>query len=194
MNEQVNEGQSTEPAKATRQAETVTMEDGRQVEFVGKRKLLKDSIFNEDGTVNHIRLDFRNGKTIKFHIPHSLLGKFAAHGAEQKLGDETAGTEDVDDMYEDVLKLTERLHNGEWATKREPGVSGISLLIRAVAELKGQPVEKVRDFLSTKSAAEKQALGNHPKVKPIIERLQQEKLAKVAHVNTEDLLGQLDAA
>ena len=76
--------------KTETQVETVTMTDGRVVDFAGKRKLLKESSVSADGKVQ-VRLDFRNGETRLFTLPDSLLTKFAAHGAEQKLGDEIAG-------------------------------------------------------------------------------------------------------
>ena len=74
----------------------VKMDDGREVEFAGKRRMLKESIIGEDGTVS-VRLDFVNGESRTFVLPDSLLARFAGHGAEQKLGDEVAGLADVED-------------------------------------------------------------------------------------------------
>ena len=76
-------------AKVETAIETVTMTDGRIVDFPGKRKLLKTSEVTAEGSVQ-VRLDFRNGQTRLFTVPGNLLTKFAAHGAEQKLGDEIA--------------------------------------------------------------------------------------------------------
>jgi hypothetical protein len=96
-------------AKTPREAVVVKMADGRDVEFVGKRKLLKESLIDEAGKKVSVRLDFRNGKTILFACPDSLLLRAAGHGLEQKLGDETAGAEKVDDMVIEVDDLIERL-------------------------------------------------------------------------------------
>ena len=52
-------------SKTETQVETVTMTDGRVVDFAGKRKLLKESSVNADGKVQ-VRLDFRNGETRLF--------------------------------------------------------------------------------------------------------------------------------
>lgn len=177
-----------EVSAATRQVETVQMTDGRSVEFVGKRKMLKES-FPETGTV---RLDFRNGETRTFVIPSELKDRFATHGAEQKLGDETAGVEDVEDMVLAVDDLIERLNKGEWSVKREGGgFGGTSVLLRALVEHSGRTTEQVKAFLAGKTQAEKLALRNAPQLKPIVERLEAEKAAKGSKVDTEALLGQL---
>lgn len=172
--------------------EEVSMADGRKVLFVGKRKLLKESIFKDDGTIDHIRLDFRNGETIRFEIPAALFYKFAAHGAEQKLGDEVAGENDVDDMVLAVQELVDRLGRGEWNVKREAGgMAGTSTLIKALVELSGKSVEDIKKFLTGKSQADKMALRNSAKLKPIVERIEAEKLAKSAKVDTDALFAQL---
>lgn len=184
-------------AKEAATIETVKMTDERLVDFVGKRKLLKESFVKtgDDGKAQvSIRLDFRNGETRTFTIPDTLLLKFAAHGAEQKLGDETAGLEDVEDAVLAIDALVERLNAGEWGVKREAnGMAGTSVLARALVEHTGKTLEQIRTFLSTKSQAEKVALRNNPKVKPIVERIESEKAAKKSNVDTDALLGELSA-
>lgn len=185
-------GEAAEPQKAKAAPEKVTMSDSRVVEFVGKRKLLKESFLKDDGSVDFIRLDFRNGETRRFVIPEALLGRFAAHGAEQKLGDEVAGTEDVDDMVLEIDDLISRLEKGEWNVKREGGgMAGTSVLIKALMQHANRTLEQVQTFLKGKTPAEKMALRNSPKIKPIVEQLEAEKLAKSAKVDTDALLGQL---
>ena len=172
--------------------ETVTMDDGRIVEFPGKRKLQKES-FIEDGKVK-TRLDYRNGETRTFTIPDELVLKFAAHGAEQKLGDEMAGLEDIDDSILAVDNLIERLNKGEWNVKREAnGMAGTSVLVRALVEHTGKSLDQIKAFLANKSQAEKVALRNNPKIKPIVDRIESEKAAKKTSVDTDALLGELDA-
>lgn len=183
---------TTETAKKAAAAiETVTMTDGRIVDFVGKRKMLKES-FVKDGVVS-VRFDFRNKETRTFAVPSALLNKFAAHGAEQKIGDETAGLEDVDDAVIAVDALIERLNAGEWGVKRESnGMAGTSILARALVELKGVSIDKVKAFLSGKNAAQKVALRESAELKPIITRLEAEKAKKGSTVDTTALLGELD--
>ena len=180
----------TAKAAETKVVEKVTMQDGREVEFVGKRKLLKESIIEGDHA--SVRLDFRNGETRTFKIPHSLLLKFAAHGAEQKLGDETAGVDDVDDMVIGVDELIDRLHKGEWSTKREgSGAAGTSVLMKALMEYGNRTVDQVKAFLGGKTQAEKLALRNSAQLKPIIERIEAEKASKGSKVDTDSLLSAL---
>lgn len=179
-------------SKAETVIETVTMQDGRIVEFAGKRKLLKESIQSAEGKVQ-VRLDFRNGETRLFTIPDNMLAKFAAHGAEQKLGDEIAGLTDTDDCVIAVDELIDRLYNGEWGVKRESnGMAGTSVLVRALVEHTGKAVEQIKTFLSGKSQAEKVALRNNPKVKPIVERIEAEKASKATKVDTDAMLGELE--
>jgi len=173
------------------QVETVEMTDGRLVDFAGKRKLLKESILGADGTVQ-VRLDFRNGETRLFTVPGVMLGKFAAHGAEQKLGDEIAGLDDVGDCVLAIDELVDRLYNGEWGIKREAnGMAGTSVLLKALVEHTGKTVEQIKAFLANKTQAEKVALRNNPKVKPIVQRIEEEKAAKGSKVDTDAMLGEL---
>lgn len=177
--------------KAPREVQIVAMQDGRQVEFVGKRKLLKSPVI--DGSKVSVRLDFRNGETRLFAVPDALLLQFAAHGAEQKLGDETAGEDDVDDMVLSVDDLMERLNRGEWRTQREAGSSmaGTSVLLQALVEASGKPVDEVKAFLKDKTPAMKAALRNSEKLRPIIQRIESAKAAKNSKVDTESLLAEL---
>lgn len=196
MNAQVQEtGNGDAPKRKAAEVTTVSMEDGRVLEFVGKRKLLKESIKTDQGV--QVRLDFRNGKTLFFTIPDELMLDFAGHGAEQKLGDATAGEEDVDDMVLAVEELIERLNKGEWTAKREAGgMSGTSVLLQALVKLSqqnGNPksVDEVKAFLKPKSAAEKMALRNSKQLKPIVEEIEQAKAAKSQNIDTDALLATL---
>lgn len=185
---------TTAPQKAKTEIVTVTMEDGRLVDFAGKKKLQKESLTN--GSQVQVRLDFRNGQTRLFTLPDALLQKFAAHGAEQKLGDEIAGLDDIDDCVLAVDELIDRLYNGEFNAKRATGdgLSGTSVLVKALAELyQGkQTIDGIKAYLKGKSHAEKVALRNNPKVKPIVERIEAEKAAKNNKVDTNALLAELD--
>ena len=179
--------------------ETVSMGDGRTVDFVGKRKLIRTPFFKDEAEteLDYVRFDFRNGQSIKYAPSPELFARFAAHGVAQKLGDETAGLTDVDDMVLAVEKLVERLDAGgpeAWRTVRESsGLAGTSILLRALvilSERNGKPktAAEVKEFLSTKSPQEKLALRNSAKLKPIIEELEAAKNAKAAKVDTEALL------
>ena len=177
-------------AKPKTAYETVTMLNGDVVDFPGKRKLQKTATV--DGNAVSVRLDFRNGETRHFTIPEALMGQFAAHGAEQKLGDAIAGLEDMDDAVMAVDNLMDRLNAGEWGAQREAnGMAGTSVLARALVEQTGKTLEQIKAFLSGKTQAEKVALRNNPRIRPIVDRIEAEKASKGSAVDTDALLSEL---
>lgn len=192
---------STNKPSTKVEPEKVTMEDGRVVEFAGKRKLLKEVLISGitegyEGPAA-VRFDFRNGKTRTYTLHDKLIWQFAAHGASQKIGDETAGEDDIDDMVLAVDDIIERLsgESPEWTAKREGGgFGGVSILMRALMEHSGKDEATVKAFLKPKSHAEKMALRAHGPIAAIVKRLEDEKAAKAAgasKVNAAELLGTL---
>jgi len=168
--------------------ETVKMSDGRLVDFPGKRQLIKTSSL--DGM--SVTLDFRNGETRVFTLPPAMVNQFALHGAEQKLGDEIAGLKEIDDAVMAVDELIDRLYNGEWGVKREAsGMAGTSVLARALVEVTGKPIEKIKEFLKAKTQAEKIALCADARIKAVVDRLEAAKVAKGTQVDTSALLSEL---
>lgn len=186
----------TEPATTTAtEKNMVTMTDGRTVGFGKKQKLVKDSTIGDDGSVS-VRLDFVNGETRNFSMRSDMLSRFAAHGAEQKLGDAIAGETDIADAVLAVDDLLARLNAGEWNITRAAGAfAGTSILIQALVEASGKEVAEIKEFLANKSQAEKLALRRSAKIKPIVERLESEKASKSkTSVDTDSLLGELGLA
>lgn len=181
----------SEDTKAKREVTIipVTMSDGRVVEFAGKRKMLKQAVIADNGSIS-LRIDFINGQTRLLPLNPTLYAQYAGHGAEQKFGDECAGLEDVDDMVLAVDKLHERVNEqGQWNMRREgSGFAGTSVLARALAELYGKPIEAIKAFLSDKTTAEKNALRGNPKVKPIVDRIESEKAKKGPTIDSDALL------
>lgn len=205
MTEETAVAEAKAPKKET-EKETITMNDGRQVEFAGKRKMLKD--VTVDGLNVSVRFDFRNGETRTFTVPDELLGQFAAHGASQKIGDETAGVADLDDMVVAVDEIIERLGKGDWAAARAEGdgFSGASVVIKAIAEVTGKSADTVKAFLQGKLDAAKakgekltrQALYKSFRnpasaTGKVIQRLELEKASK-STVNSDDMLAELGTA
>ncbi len=186
--------EATAPAKPATEKVSVEMTDGRTVEFNKKQKLVKTSTI--EGNNVSVRLDFVNGQTRDFSIPSEMLARFAAHGAEQKLGDAIAGETDIGDAVESVDDLLARLNAGEWTITRSAGAfAGTSILIQALVEASGKSVEDIRGFLANKSQAEKLALRRSTQLRPIIERLESEKASKSkTSVDTDGLLGELGLA
>ena len=182
------------PATETKTDKTpVTMTDGRVVLFTPKQKLVKESLIDAENGIIITRLDFRNGQTRSLTIPGDMILRFAAHGAEQKLGDAIAGEKDFDDAVLAVESLITRLEAGEWNMPREAGAfTGASILLRALVEVSGKSIEEIKTFLETKTAAEKLALRRSAKLEPTIKRLEAEKASKSKNViDTDALLGDL---
>jgi hypothetical protein len=174
--------------------EDVNMDDGAVVRFPGKRRLLKGSSVEADGSIV-TRFDFRNGevRTFKLVGDEDLFKRFAAHGVEQKIGDEVAGLDDIDDMILAVDEVMERLQSGEWAAKRETsGLAGTSVLARALIQSTGKTPEVIKAFLAGKSNAEKLALRTNPKIAPIVAELEAKKKSKAKDaIDTDALLDQI---
>lgn len=171
----------------------VVLTTGETVEFTERARSLKSHTL-EDGTAT-VKFAFRNGEVREFSFSHhhKLLMRLAIHGALQKIGDETAGVEDLDDQVAAVDAVIDRLERGEWGAERESGggFAGASIVIRAIAESTGKTSEQAKDFveglLAKYAAAGKpitrQALyasfrATGAKTAPIIARLEAERAAK----------------
>jgi hypothetical protein len=188
----------------TKNVEKVQMKDGRIVEFAGKRKMLKELVFGDSPGV---RFDFRNGATVLFTIPDvkvegtdtDVAVYLACHGAAQKIGDETAHTDKpgepeytIDDMVLDVEAMIDRLNSGKWTATREGGsIGGSSILLQALMELSGKTRDEVKAILDKLSQKEKISLRSSAKIKPVIERLEKERDAKIAKVDVSEQLAAL---
>jgi hypothetical protein len=193
-----------EVKKPKTEVETVEMEDGRKVDFAGKRKMLKESIFDSTGNYVGTRFDFRNGTSLTYEAPAAhlrtpdgelVVARLTGHGAEQKIGDETAGAKSISDMVDAVTECIDRLTKGEWYVAGVgEGAGGTSVLLRALIEKTGKTKDVLGPWLKTKTPAEKKALRNSRELKAIVERLEAEESAKTAHVDTDALFSELDAA
>lgn len=188
-------GQEAPKSKPATTVNSVKMTDGRIVDFPGKRRLQKQTFITEDGVVT-VQLDFVNGETRTFKPLLKMYPIFVGHGAEQKLGDEIAGLDDIDDAVTAIDDLIDNLNKGEWSQKREAGaMAGTSILVKAMTEYTGKPVETVKEFLKDKTPAEKAALrvskiANKAgaTIKSIVDRLEAEKVARGQKIDAGELL------
>lgn len=195
-------------AKQKVEVQMVAMEDGRTVSFAGKKKMLKEVVVGENSV--QIRFDFRNGMSRLFTPRGDMALQFIGHGASQKIGDEAAGEESVDDMVVCIDDVIGRLNNGEWTSRRAAGdsFSGASIVIKAICEVTGKSVEDTKAFLQRKldeAAAKGEKLSRSDlyasfrrptsKTGVVIARLEAEKAAKSGtSVNSDDMLDELEAA
>ena len=200
--------EATTTTPATKKEPTVItavkMTDGRTVNFAGKRKMSKEVMI--EGSDVSVRFDFVNGQTRTFKVPTSLMAQCAGHGASQKIGDEAAGVEELDDIVIAIDDIIARLSKGEWGTTRAAGdgFSGASVVIRAIGEVTGKTSDEVKAFLEKKLADAKAngetltrrdlyASFRNPSSKTgiVIERLERDKKSKELKVNADDLLKDL---
>ena len=155
--------------KAKAEVVLVKMEDGREVGFAGKRKLVKETLIDdnkiivdgatvtlEEGAVA-IRMNFRNGRVRTYPLRAKLIPKFAGHGGEQKYGDELAAPADKPLSEDDMVLATDELHSqlyeqGEWRVVSEGGggFAGASVVVQAIVEASGKAIEDVKKFLQAK--------------------------------------------
>jgi hypothetical protein len=199
------------PAKRVTEYTTVEMGDGRKVEFAGKRKLSKEVMIDREAKTVALRLDFRNGET-RTVVPHEdLVLDLIGHGLSQKIGDEAAGEENVDDMVLAIDNAVERHAAGSWSTRKEGegaggSFSGASVVIRAIMEATGRDQPTVKAFLD-KKLAEAEAKGEkltrqalytsfrnpESKTGKIIQRLEAEKAQKNSKLNADAEVAELAA-
>lgn len=205
MSETDNSTPETKAAKALAEVKQVTMEDGRTVAFVGKRRMVKDT--SEDGTKVTARFDFVDGSTrsVTVDLTDPLAPKFLGHGILQKVGDETAGDKEVSDMVLHVDAILDRLAKGEWGIERgaSDGFSGASIVIRALMEATGKDVTFIKAFLEKKLADGKEAgltrqklynvFRTSGKAKDIIARMEAEKASKDTGVDGDAAIDELMA-
>jgi len=203
---------SGKPAQK-REVEKVRMQDGREVEFAGKSKMLKEALIRlpdssykslDDATQEElnqtpienvaIRMDFRNGATRTYHANPALTHRKVAHGMLQKYGDNLAAgvkkadgtqSDDLDDWALESDALHEQIQKGEWSKVRVGGGGGgMSVLLQALMEFTGRTADEVKDHIKDWTPAQKQQLRMDPEIKPIVDRIEQEKAAKTSHVDT----------
>jgi hypothetical protein len=167
---------------------TVAFSDGQSFEFSPRFKSKK----SVDAETKRVTFYVRNGALIEVDfdkIPQEVQLQLALHGIAQKVGDDAAGVEDPDDIASAFETMRDQLYAGQWSTERAKGeFTGVGMLVRAVAEVTSQPVDKVKARLAEMSATDKAQLKANAKVKAVIERMEAEKLAKAGPVDSEALL------
>jgi len=214
MTQDTTQQAETKTKKAPVEVVAVEMEDGRTVEFSGKRGMLKEIVLDEQAGTASVRFDFRNGQTLTAQVPQQHLLYAAAHGYAQKLGDEVAGMKGEDNAPasdEDKVLAIDALHSrlqssDDWNKVSEGGggVSGASVVLKAIMEVSGKTLLDVKAFIEKKladAAAKGQKLTRaalyasfrNPTSKTgvVIARLEAEKKVKAPAVDADELMGEL---
>lgn len=194
----MTEPTTTKPVKSV--PRSIIMADGRTVEFAAKRRKLSHGEYRDNQV--HIRLDWENGVSLHFKSP-SITGLSGVnvnaliHGYEQKLADESAGVEKIDDAIEGTRQLIERLGKGDWNTKADPNsLAGAGLLVRAmIRAFPQQTPEATRTFVGTLTPKERTAMLGDERIAPHVKAIRAENEGKAAkEVKTSDLLAKFNAA
>jgi len=123
------------------------------------------------------------------------------HGLKQKLVDaaaisrnpETGRAASVEDKYQAVKTVYDRLLAGQWNAPREGGGTTGGLLLQALCRLLAgrKTVEELKAFLADRSDAEKAALRKNPRVARIILDIRAEQ-DKAAGIDTDAMLDELE--
>ena len=174
-----------------------------EIEF-GYRGQYDKTMTHEGADCAALTLTFANGEQLIIsteRLSNGLLYAAAAHGLKQKLVDaaaisrnpETGRAATVQDKYEAVKVVYDRLLSGAWNAVREGGGQSGGLLFKALLRMyAGRKTEQdIRAFLEDKSDAEKTALRKNPRVAQIIEDIRAE-TGKAASIDTDSILEELD--
>lgn len=153
---------------------------------------------------NTLTLMFANGETLIMRgdaLNNDVQQYAMMHGLKQKLVDaaaisrnpETGRAATVEDKYQAVKTVYDRLLSGQWNATREGGGNAGGLLFQALCRMyQGRKTpDQLREFLAEKTDAEKTALRKNPRVAQIIEEIRAEQ-GKAANIDTDELLGELE--
>lgn len=184
---------------ATTTTTTVNADDERKRNALYSCVTLRD----EAELASGVRWTFKNGETVAI-TAEQLLGPIyaeaAMHGIKQKVNDAAAMSRNPEtgqsatdaDKVAAMREVMQRLLSGEWNAKRGDGESNSSLLLRAI--LRAYPeknAEKVREWLKSRSDAEKKAmLEKNPAIKSAADAIRAEKVSN--DVDVEALDAELD--
>lgn len=165
-----------------------------------------EAIVQPDGRMGpngSVAFRFSDGRTMTIQIgdlTSEIQEQALLHGLKQKLVDaaaisrnpDTGRSATIDDKYNAMREVFDRLHSGSWNKSRGDGTGAGAggLLFRALCQLYADKTpDAIRAFLDKKDAKEKAALRAMPKIAAIIETL---RAAKVTDVDTDAMLDELN--
>lgn len=140
------------------------------------------------GMGNTLTLAFANGKTLTVksdELSADIISQAIMHGLKQKLVDaaaisrntDTGRPASIEDKYNAVREVYDRLYAGSWNKIRAAGEGKSSggLLFKALCRMYASKTpEQVRAFLDAKTKEEQAALRKNPRVAEIIETIRAE--------------------
>ena len=174
-------------------------DDMKRAPAISVEVSLNTDVLNDPN--NGLRLAFANGQTLTLQVgdlTESVVAYAALHGLKQKLVDaaaiarnpDTGRSATIEDKYDAVKAVYDRLLSGQWNAPRGEGGTGTGgLLFRALCEMyPAKTPTAIREFLAAKNAKEQAALRKNPRVAAIIDRLR----AATTDDDGEELLGELE--
>lgn len=159
---------------------------------------IQSDIAPEQGLLN---IKFRHGKELNLlvsELAEEIRNQALLHGLKQKLVDaaaisrnpETGRTATIEDKFDAVKEVFDRLLAGEWNKTRAGGGNAGGLLLQALIRLyPGKTAEELREFVGKLTRAQQAALRANALVAPIIAEIQAERGGDAA----DDLLAELEA-
>ena len=157
-----------------------------------------------DGRPCALHLKFADGEELAItasQLTNNVMEYAVFHGLKQKLVDaaaisrnpETGRAASVEDKYQAVKTVYDRLLAGQWNAVREGGGATGGLLLQALVRMYAgrKTPDELKTFLADKSDAEKTALRKNPRVAAIIEEIRAE-TGRAASIDTDELLGELE--
>ena len=150
-------------------------------------------------------IEFAHGKRIELNpvdLADSVYKQAVYHGLKQKLVDaaaisrnpETGRSASIEDKYQAVKTVYDRLLAGHWNAVRGEGGTGTGgLLFAALCRMYAgrKTEEELREWLGTKDKKAQAELRKNPKVAAIIEQIKAERGSDDDGLG-EDLLNELD--
>lgn len=150
-----------------------------------------------------LTLTFGNGQTLTINgsdLTSNMQRHAMLHGLKQKLVDAAAISRNpdngrsatIDDKYNAVREVYDRLLSGQWNKGRADGEPTGGLLFRALCIVYADKTpDAIREFLGKKTKEQQAALRVVPKIAAVIEQLKA-KQAKANDVDTDALLDELN--
>lgn len=181
------------PVKKEPERVTVTMTDGRALEFVGKRRVIAQHTFADNGDLAGSTFNFRNGAVRTFgSLPAALVGTAVAAALRKRVADVTLNAETDAEALDSADALFARLAEGQWAERNGDGTSQASVLARALVLYSegARTLEQAKVYLKGLSQGDKYKLRASAGLKPIIDKLEAEGAdAETVEKEAADLLG-----
>lgn len=133
----------------------------------------------KDVTETGVTITFANNEVLTLNfadLSEDIKFRLMGHGASQKLGDASAGTETVEEAIAETRKVLERLLSGDWKSIRE-GSAGpkIGLLVEALARLTQRDPGECHAVVEAMDDETKKKLRAHPQLKAVMADIRAER-------------------